>query len=771
MSRHRVLYGLTSAVVLLGVLAVPASAATAGGVRRAGHAHHHVVRRHDPSLGTIGMSGGVFVSGTTQPWVNPEPPDTSAYGSVTFTNYIDDSDPSGTLTFTFFENGTCAGSPVQSDAVPLTDLGQDTDVDSDNSNDTGPLPTGVYSGQAILTGSNYSDETSPCVMFQVGSPPTATTLSTTVYDYNTDGQWDNTELAGAQAHDEAVVAGTNGATAGGTVTFELYATGDCSGAAMAPDTEGVSNGVAWSGETAGLAAGNYSYQAIYSGDGANLGSTSGCEPFSVGLIPTTTSTQVNDAVTNNPWSGSESAGATAYDTASVTFTPSETTPTPTGSVTYTLYTNGNCSGTPASTDVKALDAVGHVPKSATSSALVGGTYSYLAAYSGDGYFQASTGPCESFSVKAPPPPPPTLLITTSSLPSATVGTAYSAQLAAAGGVGSYTWGETGALPGGLALSSGGLFSGTPTAKAKAGSYPVTVTVTDADHTEATRAFSIQLNAAPATATATVASAPASASITLSSTNADTVTVTGDAKGGTPTGSVAFYVCGPSASAQACTSKADPIGSATLSPAGGAVASASSPSFGPGATGTWCFAAYYSGDSTYQAGADASTGECFTVTQPTVVTCQAGQNCGATVPTGTGTLQVTGTPPGNGNITVDLQTETVNCGSSYTVTGQFVDLNDTGFTGGKALTVVFTIQHATDPSDYLVCYQDPTPFTILGGGTATTGFLASCKTTLNVAPCVQSDKTTGGNVVITLLVPPGDPKAHPTKKKHPKAHLP
>jgi hypothetical protein len=54
-------------------------------------------------------------------------------------------------------------------------------------------------------------------------------------------------------------------------------------------------------------------------------------------------------------------------------------------------------------------------------------------------------------------------ITTTTLPSATSGTAYSQSLEATGGSSPYTWSvASGLLPGGLALSSAGVLSGTPT---------------------------------------------------------------------------------------------------------------------------------------------------------------------------------------------------------------------------------------------------------------------------------------------------------------------
>jgi hypothetical protein len=76
---------------------------------------------------------------------------------------------------------------------------------------------------------------------------------------------------------------------------------------------------------------------------------------------------------------------------------------------------------------------------------------------------------------APPPlpPQPPLTITSSSLQKTTVGTPYSATLAASGGT-SYSWTlAAGTLPAGLTLSAGGVLAGTPTA---AGTYSFTVQV-------------------------------------------------------------------------------------------------------------------------------------------------------------------------------------------------------------------------------------------------------------------------------------------------------
>jgi Putative Ig domain len=82
-----------------------------------------------------------------------------------------------------------------------------------------------------------------------------------------------------------------------------------------------------------------------------------------------------------------------------------------------------------------------------------------------------------------------LTVTTTSLPGASTGAAYSAGLAATGGTGTgYTWSlASGSLPAGLALSSGGVISGTPTAT---GTVSFTVRVTDSAAATATQALSI-----------------------------------------------------------------------------------------------------------------------------------------------------------------------------------------------------------------------------------------------------------------------------------------
>jgi hypothetical protein len=83
---------------------------------------------------------------------------------------------------------------------------------------------------------------------------------------------------------------------------------------------------------------------------------------------------------------------------------------------------------------------------------------------------------------------PSLSVGTTSLPDATVSVPYSRSLVASGGAPDYTWTlESGALPAGLALSSAGTISGTPTT---AGTFNFVTRVTDSTNASATKALTI-----------------------------------------------------------------------------------------------------------------------------------------------------------------------------------------------------------------------------------------------------------------------------------------
>ncbi len=130
--------------------------------------------------------------------------------------------------------------------------------------------------------------------------------------------------------------------------------------------------------TGPLAAGNYGFQAVYSGDSHYNGSTSPCEPFSVAVGSSMTATVVFDASTITT-SGPVMA---------------------TGTVSYTLYANGVCSGSGVSAGTVTLTTTGAVPNSITEGPLAAGPYSFQATYSDDNNYLPSTSSCESFTVSS-----------------------------------------------------------------------------------------------------------------------------------------------------------------------------------------------------------------------------------------------------------------------------------------------------------------------------------------------------------------------------------
>ena len=104
----------------------------------------------------------------------------------------------------------------------------------------------------------------------------------------------------------------------------------------------------------------------------------------------------------------------------------------------------------------------------------------------------------SITISAPP-----LSVTTQSLVAGTLGTAYSASVAATGGITPYAWSiSAGSLPAGLSLNAGtGAITGTPTGSVT-GPINFTVKVTDSESPagSATAALSITISAAPLSVT-------------------------------------------------------------------------------------------------------------------------------------------------------------------------------------------------------------------------------------------------------------------------------
>ncbi len=169
------------------------------------------------------------------------------------------------------------------------------------------------------------------------------------------------------------------------------------------------------------------------------------------------------------------------------------------STTFTVGTAGTFTVTKTGFPTPTLSKTGAIPSGVmfdNSSGVLSGT---PAAGTGGSYpitFTASNGigsdAMQSFTLTVNQPP----AITSADNATFTVGT-FGTFSATATGFPVPTFSETGALPGGVTLSSAGVLSGTPNADTD-GSYPFTLKASNGVGTDATQAFTLTVNAVPCT---------------------------------------------------------------------------------------------------------------------------------------------------------------------------------------------------------------------------------------------------------------------------------
>lgn len=114
------------------------------------------------------------------------------------------------------------------------------------------------------------------------------------------------------------------------------------------------------------------------------------------------------------------------------------------------------------------------------------------------------------------------------------------------------------------------------------------------------------------------------SIVLGTSIYDSALITGTGSSNAPTGTMSFFICSPAQlTGGVCATGGTEVngtgvgalnGPAAVTPIGSTTTSSSiSSAFMPNAIGTWCWRGVYSGDDNYPSSTDASTGECFAVT--------------------------------------------------------------------------------------------------------------------------------------------------------------
>ncbi|ASN51130.1 hypothetical protein [Sinomonas sp. R1AF57] len=206
------------------------------------------------------------------------------------------------------------------------------------------------------------------------SPTIATTLSAT------------SVAVGTAVHDSAALTGAT-ATAGGTVTYTVYSDSACAKNAQAAGTMTVTNGVIPDSNAITFnSAGDYYWQAVYSGDANNNGASSTCtEEHLVVTKAQPTVATAQDLIPNDNFTLSGGFG------------------TPGGSITFNLYapTDATCSGTPALTQTVPVSGNGtYSTTNSTFHAATAGTWRWASTYSGDANNLTASSACgvENFTI-------------------------------------------------------------------------------------------------------------------------------------------------------------------------------------------------------------------------------------------------------------------------------------------------------------------------------------------------------------------------------------
>jgi hypothetical protein len=208
----------------------------------------------------------------------------------------------------------------------------------------------------------------------------------------------NPAALGSTVHDSANLTFSGGGNlpAGSIVYFSFYNTNDCSSDPAYTSNVNVSGASPVGGLDPVLAegplgAGGYSYAASFvSGDSSLVADALGdCEPFMVSQGTPTTATAIHAGQTDTgapvvvPAAGIDPGGY-VHDSATVT---GITGFIPTGTVTFTWFTNGTCSNT--GTAAGTIPLVARVADPSTAEGpLAPGDYSFQASYSGDDNYTA-----------------------------------------------------------------------------------------------------------------------------------------------------------------------------------------------------------------------------------------------------------------------------------------------------------------------------------------------------------------------------------------------
>jgi hypothetical protein len=247
---------------------------------------------------------------------------------------LDVSDDSGTGVYAFWEdgntvldyspNGGAAWEGPVTSPIPYTAHGVIAGVGNGNAEIAYDENPGT-GNQVFLQSVNYQELAA--ATYAGSSPPTgptpaSTTLTTTQTSGSVSGANISISAGTVGETDRATIAGTNAASAAGTVTYQLYSSSSCAGSPVFTSTAAVWEGSAGASAplTAALTPGAYYWRATYSGNAPNLPSVSACG---------------SEVLTVTPAAKIEGTGESTSTTVTLTITCASTPCTVTVTITVT----------------------------------------------------------------------------------------------------------------------------------------------------------------------------------------------------------------------------------------------------------------------------------------------------------------------------------------------------------------------------------------------------------------------------------------------------
>jgi hypothetical protein len=306
--------------------------------------------------------------------------------------------PAGsTVTFFFWKNNTCTGTPESGPDEKAISGTAPTGVASSTQ---GPLGAGEYSFKAYFNSGNLeemNDSEGECEPFKVNKG--SLHISTTPHDAAHNAITAPVAL-GSIVHDRALVTGEVTGIPKAAVQFTLYTNGICENPGTSVANLGADNGPGTgerSASTAALGAGSYSYLAVQpSDDNYTVTDDTGCEPFTVskGTLHISTDIHLDPGHTTVT---SVTSGSSVHDRATVT---GEVAAIPKAAVTFTFYLNSTCDGAGSSVaNTGADNGAGTGVRSASKGPLAAGAYAFHATQPSDAnYDVVDDTPCEPLTV-------------------------------------------------------------------------------------------------------------------------------------------------------------------------------------------------------------------------------------------------------------------------------------------------------------------------------------------------------------------------------------